>query len=130
MNVLQRIFGRGKAQSLSNQSQPRREAPAPSSPLPKAAESSRNDVHDAARKGEAARLPKAAEWGRECLVCGAPLRKGAPLTLSCSNGHTKISYYSFDNTYATLSIAIASSLKDKGYRVEKSAEGDHYNITT
>jgi ankyrin repeat protein len=71
------------------------------------------------------------ESGTQCIVCGAPMAKGgAPLTLSCAEGHDKISYYSFDSSYATLSFAIASILKSKGYRVEKSAESNHYNIYT
>ena len=61
-----------------------------------------------------------AEGGKAmtCPVCAAPMMKGgAPLTLSCSAGHNKISYYSFDNSFATVSSTVAYLLEVKGYRV-------------
>ncbi|MGA2135637.1 MAG: ankyrin repeat domain-containing protein [Bryobacteraceae bacterium] len=63
-----------------------------------------------------------------CPVCGGQMIGGAPLTLSCSGGHDKISYYLFDDSFATLSSSIASLLKTKGYGVEKSTGGNHFNI--
>lgn len=65
-----------------------------------------------------------------CPVCGSRMREeGAPLTLSCAESHDRISYYSFDDSYATLSQTVASLLRAKGYEVEKSREGGHYNVT-
>jgi ankyrin repeat protein len=75
-----------------------------------------------------ARGPEA-QSRKPCPVCGTSMREeGAPLTLSCSDGHDRLSFFSFDNSYATLSTTVASLLAKRGYQVVKSGEGDHYNI--
>lgn len=72
----------------------------------------------------AARGPK-----DECPVCGLRMKnEGAPMTLSCGFWHSKLSYYLFDNSYATLSRSVALFLQRKGYHVEKAADGDRYDI--
>ncbi|MGB7758541.1 MAG: HEAT repeat domain-containing protein [Bryobacteraceae bacterium] len=64
---------------------------------------------------------------KRCLMCGGEMQK-QQFSLTCSNGHEKLNYFAFDNSYATQSKALADLLAARGYRVQKAEDRAQWNI--
>jgi hypothetical protein len=75
---------------------------------------------------DVAKLTELAQ-GRKCLMCGGEMRK-EQFSLTCSQGHDRLDYFAFDNSYCTFSKSVADSFSEGGCKVQKVAGKEQWNI--